>query len=98
MGGGWEWGGGGEDGDGGGGGWRGNVDGRAACAVRRYTPKPPPSRRTPPHPIVRILRATDALQSFRPAASASFSHFQLDVSRELKLLTDLAFIKGCGCC
>lgn len=46
----------------------------------------------------RILRATDALQSFRPAASASFSHFQLDVSRELKLLTDLAFIKGCGCC
>ncbi|KAI6072934.1 Tripartite motif-containing protein 46 [Aix galericulata] len=42
----------------------------------------------------RILRATDSLQSFRPAATASFSHFQLDVSRELKLLTDLAFIKG----
>uniref|UniRef100_A0A8C5TPS4 Tripartite motif containing 46 n=1 Tax=Malurus cyaneus samueli TaxID=2593467 RepID=A0A8C5TPS4_9PASS len=37
----------------------------------------------------RILRATDSLQSFRPAANASFSHFQLDVSRELKLLTDL---------
>uniref|UniRef100_A0A493T6T6 Tripartite motif containing 46 n=1 Tax=Anas platyrhynchos platyrhynchos TaxID=8840 RepID=A0A493T6T6_ANAPP len=46
----------------------------------------------------RILRATDSLQSFRPAATASFSHFQLDVSRELKLLTDLAFIKGCGRC
>uniref|UniRef100_A0A8B9RXM6 Tripartite motif containing 46 n=1 Tax=Accipiter nisus TaxID=211598 RepID=A0A8B9RXM6_9AVES len=46
----------------------------------------------------RILRATDSLQSFRPAATASFSHFQLDVSRELKLLTDLAFIRGCGRC
>uniref|UniRef100_A0A8C3Y1Q3 Tripartite motif containing 46 n=1 Tax=Catharus ustulatus TaxID=91951 RepID=A0A8C3Y1Q3_CATUS len=46
----------------------------------------------------RILRATDSLQSFRPAANASFSHFQLDVSRELKLLTDLAFIRGCGRC
>ncbi|KAK2540081.1 Trim46 [Columba livia] len=44
----------------------------------------------------RILRATDSLQSFRPAATASFSHFQLDVSRELKLLTDLAFIRGNG--
>ncbi|XP_027762276.1 tripartite motif-containing protein 46 [Empidonax traillii] len=44
----------------------------------------------------RILRATDSLQSFRPAATASFSHFQLDVSRELKLLTDLAFIRGKG--
>lgn len=44
----------------------------------------------------RILRATDSLQSFRPAANASFSHFQLDVSRELKLLTDLAFIRGKG--
>ncbi|KAM6190280.1 tripartite motif-containing protein 46 isoform 1-T1 [Sarcoramphus papa] len=42
----------------------------------------------------RILRATDSLQSFRPAATASFSHFQLDVSRELKLLTDLAFIRA----
>ncbi|NWJ07411.1 TRI46 protein, partial [Crypturellus undulatus] len=42
----------------------------------------------------RMLRATDSLQSFRPAATASFSHFQLDVSRELKLLTDLAFIKA----
>nr|XP_030147350.3 tripartite motif-containing protein 46 [Taeniopygia guttata] len=42
----------------------------------------------------RILRATDSLQSFRPAANASFSHFQLDVSRELKLLTDLAFIRA----
>uniref|UniRef100_K7FWW2 Midline-1 COS domain-containing protein n=1 Tax=Pelodiscus sinensis TaxID=13735 RepID=K7FWW2_PELSI len=34
----------------------------------------------------RILRATDALQSFRPA--------QLDLSREMKLLTDLSFIKA----
>uniref|UniRef100_A0A8C7E9L3 Tripartite motif containing 46 n=1 Tax=Nothoprocta perdicaria TaxID=30464 RepID=A0A8C7E9L3_NOTPE len=42
----------------------------------------------------RMLRATDSLQSFRPAATASFGHFQLDVSRELKLLTDLAFIKA----
>ncbi|KAM9368479.1 tripartite motif-containing protein 46 isoform 1-T1 [Phaethornis superciliosus] len=42
----------------------------------------------------RMLRATDSLQSFRPAANSSFSHFQLDVSRELKLLTDLAFIRA----
>uniref|UniRef100_A0A7M4E3A6 Tripartite motif containing 46 n=1 Tax=Crocodylus porosus TaxID=8502 RepID=A0A7M4E3A6_CROPO len=46
----------------------------------------------------RMLRATDSLQSFRPAATASFSHFQLDVSREMKLLTDLTFVKGCGRC
>lgn len=50
----------------------------------------------PALPCRRILRATDSLQSFRPAANASFSHFQLDVSRELKLLTDLAFIRGKG--
>ena len=50
----------------------------------------------PALPRRRILRATDSLQSFRPAATASFSHFQLDVSRELKLLTDLAFIRGKG--
>ncbi|KAM6106422.1 tripartite motif-containing protein 46 isoform 2-T2 [Pterocles gutturalis] len=42
----------------------------------------------------RMLRATDSLRSFRPAATASFSHFQLDVSRELKLLTDLAFVRA----
>ncbi|XP_053224399.1 tripartite motif-containing protein 46 isoform X1 [Podarcis raffonei] len=42
----------------------------------------------------RIVRATDSLQVFRPAASSSFSHFQVDVSRELKLLTDLTFIKA----
>ncbi|XP_070806743.1 tripartite motif-containing protein 46 isoform X1 [Pituophis catenifer annectens] len=42
----------------------------------------------------RILRATDSLQAFRPAASASFSQFQVDVSREVKLLTDLIFIKA----
>lgn len=42
----------------------------------------------------RIVHATDALQSFQPVANASFCHFQVDVSRELKLLTDLTFIKG----
>uniref|UniRef100_A0A8C4WBB6 Tripartite motif-containing protein 46 n=1 Tax=Gopherus evgoodei TaxID=1825980 RepID=A0A8C4WBB6_9SAUR len=42
----------------------------------------------------RIVRATDSLQSFRPAATSSFSRFQLDLSREMKLLTDLTFIKG----
>uniref|UniRef100_A0A8C0FXW9 Tripartite motif containing 46 n=1 Tax=Chelonoidis abingdonii TaxID=106734 RepID=A0A8C0FXW9_CHEAB len=42
----------------------------------------------------RIVRATDSLQSFRPAATSSFSRFQLDLSREMKLLTDLTFIKA----
>ncbi|EMP28237.1 Tripartite motif-containing protein 46 [Chelonia mydas] len=42
----------------------------------------------------RILRATASLQSFRPAATSSFSRFQLDLGREMKLLTDLTFIKA----
>uniref|UniRef100_A0A8D0GDY4 Tripartite motif containing 46 n=1 Tax=Sphenodon punctatus TaxID=8508 RepID=A0A8D0GDY4_SPHPU len=42
----------------------------------------------------RIVKVTDSLQSFRPTASTSFSHFQLDISREMKLLTDLTFIKA----
>uniref|UniRef100_A0A674JVX0 Tripartite motif containing 46 n=1 Tax=Terrapene triunguis TaxID=2587831 RepID=A0A674JVX0_9SAUR len=42
----------------------------------------------------RIVRATDSLQTFRPTATSSFSRFQLDLSREMKLLTDLSFIKG----
>nr|XP_033779340.1 tripartite motif-containing protein 46 isoform X2 [Geotrypetes seraphini] len=41
----------------------------------------------------RIVKATESLQGFRPAASASFSHLQVDVSRELKLLTDLNFVR-----
>lgn len=44
----------------------------------------------------RIARATEALQTFRPAAGSSFRHCQLDVSRELKLLTELNFLRGCG--
>ncbi|XP_026513874.1 tripartite motif-containing protein 46 [Terrapene carolina triunguis] len=46
----------------------------------------------------RIVRATDSLQTFRPTATSSFSRFQLDLSREMKLLTDLSFIKGYGRC
>uniref|UniRef100_H9G4N5 COS domain-containing protein n=1 Tax=Anolis carolinensis TaxID=28377 RepID=H9G4N5_ANOCA len=42
----------------------------------------------------RIARAVDSLQAFRPAATASFSHFQVDLSREMKLLADLTFVKG----
>ncbi|XP_048213499.1 tripartite motif-containing protein 46 [Perognathus longimembris pacificus] len=41
----------------------------------------------------RIARATEALQTFRPAASSSFRHCQLDVGRELKLLTELNFLR-----
>lgn len=44
----------------------------------------------------RIARATEALQAFRPAASSSFRHCQLDVGREMKLLTELSFLRGCG--
>ncbi|XP_062821043.1 tripartite motif-containing protein 46 isoform X1 [Anolis carolinensis] len=42
----------------------------------------------------RIARAVDSLQAFRPAATASFSHFQVDLSREMKLLADLTFVKA----
>uniref|UniRef100_A0A286XRB9 Tripartite motif containing 46 n=1 Tax=Cavia porcellus TaxID=10141 RepID=A0A286XRB9_CAVPO len=41
----------------------------------------------------RITRATEALQTFRPAASSSFRHCQLDVGREMKLLTELNFLR-----
>lgn len=41
----------------------------------------------------RIARATEALQTFRPAASSSFRHCQLDVGREMKLLTELSFLR-----
>ncbi|MBV98470.1 Tripartite motif-containing protein 46, partial [Eschrichtius robustus] len=41
----------------------------------------------------RIARATEALQMFRPAASSSFRHCQLDVGREMKLLTELNFLR-----
>ena len=45
-------------------------------------------------PYPRISRATEALQTFRPAASSSFRHCQLDVGREMKLLTELNFLRG----
>lgn len=45
-------------------------------------------------PPPRIARATEALQMFRPAASSSFRHCQLDVGREMKLLTELNFLRG----
>nr|XP_023423205.1 tripartite motif-containing protein 46 [Cavia porcellus] len=44
----------------------------------------------------RITRATEALQTFRPAASSSFRHCQLDVGREMKLLTELNFLRAAG--
>lgn len=46
------------------------------------------------YPSPRIARATEALQTFRPAASSSFRHCQLDVGREMKLLTELNFLRG----
>ncbi|XP_033981399.1 tripartite motif-containing 46b isoform X2 [Trematomus bernacchii] len=42
----------------------------------------------------RFSKAIENLQHFTLAADPSFRHFQLDVSKELKLLTDLTFIKA----
>ncbi|XP_046700255.1 tripartite motif-containing 46b isoform X2 [Silurus meridionalis] len=42
----------------------------------------------------RLAQSIDSLQSFSLSADPSFRHFQLDVSRELKLLTDLNFIQA----
>lgn len=43
---------------------------------------------------LRLAQSIESLQSFSLSADPSFRHFQLDVSRELKLLTDLNFIQG----
>ncbi|XP_069796461.1 tripartite motif-containing protein 46-like [Narcine bancroftii] len=40
---------------------------------------------------IRIAKATESLQSFVPTAEPSFASFQLDVSREMKILRDLQF-------
>lgn len=42
----------------------------------------------------RLSKAIENLQHFTLAADPSFRHFQLDVSKELKLLTELNFIQG----
>uniref|UniRef100_A0A8C3A103 Tripartite motif containing 46b n=1 Tax=Cyclopterus lumpus TaxID=8103 RepID=A0A8C3A103_CYCLU len=42
----------------------------------------------------RFNKAIENLQHFTLAAEPSFRHFQLDVSKELKLLTDLNFIQA----
>uniref|UniRef100_A0A3B3ZAE2 Uncharacterized protein n=1 Tax=Periophthalmus magnuspinnatus TaxID=409849 RepID=A0A3B3ZAE2_9GOBI len=42
----------------------------------------------------RSVKAIENLQHFTLAADPSFRHFQLDVSKELKLLTDLNFIQA----
>ncbi|XP_051926082.1 tripartite motif-containing 46b isoform X2 [Hippocampus zosterae] len=42
----------------------------------------------------RFSKAIENLQHFAPAAEPSFRHFQLDVSKELKLLTELNFIRA----
>ncbi|XP_058260259.1 tripartite motif-containing 46b isoform X1 [Hemibagrus wyckioides] len=42
----------------------------------------------------RLAQSIHSLQSFSLSADPSFRHFQLDVSRELKLLTDLNFIQA----
>lgn len=41
-----------------------------------------------------MSKAIENLQHFTLAADPSFRHFQLDVSKELKLLTELNFIQG----
>lgn len=42
----------------------------------------------------RLSKAIENLQHFTLAADPSFRHFQLDVTKELKLLTELNFIQG----
>uniref|UniRef100_A0A7N8YAS7 Tripartite motif containing 46b n=1 Tax=Mastacembelus armatus TaxID=205130 RepID=A0A7N8YAS7_9TELE len=42
----------------------------------------------------RLSKAIENLQHFTLAADPSFRHFQLDVSKELKLLTELNFTQG----
>ncbi|XP_010897391.3 tripartite motif-containing 46b isoform X1 [Esox lucius] len=42
----------------------------------------------------RLSTSIEALQRFSLAADPSFRHFQLDVSKELKLLTELQFIQA----
>uniref|UniRef100_H3AHM3 Tripartite motif containing 46 n=1 Tax=Latimeria chalumnae TaxID=7897 RepID=H3AHM3_LATCH len=42
----------------------------------------------------RIVKATESLKNFSPAADSSFSHFQLDISQEMKLLCNLSFIRA----
>ncbi|XP_070292187.1 tripartite motif-containing protein 46 isoform X1 [Salvelinus sp. IW2-2015] len=42
----------------------------------------------------RLSTSIEGLQCFSLAADPSFRHFQLDVSKELKLLTDLQFIQA----
>ncbi|XP_041430563.1 tripartite motif-containing protein 46 isoform X4 [Xenopus laevis] len=42
----------------------------------------------------RMQRAIEGVQSFRPAACAPLPPFKLDVSREMKLLTDLHFVRA----
>ncbi|XP_069041310.1 tripartite motif-containing 46b [Lepisosteus oculatus] len=42
----------------------------------------------------RLLKAIESLQCFSLSADPSFRHFQLDVSRELKLLNTLEFIRA----
>lgn len=42
----------------------------------------------------RLSKAIENLQHFTLDADPSFRHFQLDVSKELKLLTELNFIQG----
>ncbi|XP_043540871.1 tripartite motif-containing protein 46-like, partial [Chiloscyllium plagiosum] len=38
-----------------------------------------------------LVKATESLQNFSPAADSSFDHFQLDIASELSLLSNLQF-------
>ncbi|XP_028985315.1 tripartite motif-containing protein 46 [Betta splendens] len=42
----------------------------------------------------RLVRAIEHLQSFSPAADASFRHFHLDASKEVQLIHSLEFIRA----
>ncbi|KAG5264395.1 hypothetical protein AALO_G00253320 [Alosa alosa] len=46
------------------------------------------------HTHNRLAQSIESLQCFSLAADPSFRHFQLDVSRELKLLSELGFIQA----
>ena len=43
---------------------------------------------------LRLSKSIEGMQCFSLVADPSFRHFQLDVSKELKLLTELQFTQG----
>ncbi|XP_038642999.1 tripartite motif-containing protein 46-like [Scyliorhinus canicula] len=64
--------------------------GDAVCFINRPAPRRPFDLRC------RIMKATESLQNFSPAAGPSFDHFQLDIADQMKLLSSLQFATAPG--